>query len=85
MPPKQSAKRRAQGDAGPARKKASPKPEPTYDTYDEAMEGGVEFEEKGERYRDGEKVSWRRCSCSLGLWRSRSVDITCLHPGTAVL
>lgn len=31
--------------------------EPTYETYDECFDGGVEMEEKGERYKDGEKVS----------------------------
>lgn len=30
---------------------------PTYDTFDEALDGGVELAEKGERYRTGDKVS----------------------------
>lgn len=29
---------------------------PTYETFDEALDGGVEQEEKGERYRVGDKV-----------------------------
>lgn len=39
-----------------ARPKKAHKREPTYDTYDEAMDGGVEMEEKGERYGRSEKA-----------------------------
>lgn len=38
----------------PSKKKKSRAP--TYETFDEALDGGVEQEEKGERYRVGDKV-----------------------------
>ncbi|KAK8847456.1 hypothetical protein IAR55_005314 [Kwoniella newhampshirensis] len=61
MPPKRPLKRRGDddGDRSPARRPKRPgknKREQTYDTYDEALDGGVEMEEKGERYRDGDKA-----------------------------
>ncbi|KAL7420007.1 hypothetical protein Q5752_004970 [Cryptotrichosporon argae] len=57
MPPKLLSKRRNRDDdSSPARQKKGKRREPTYDTYDEALDGGVEMEEKGERYRDGEKA-----------------------------
>jgi hypothetical protein len=67
MAPKKSLKRRPEdadadsSSSGPSRKAKRPpkmkgKKEPTYDTYDDALDGGVEMEEKGERYRDGDKV-----------------------------
>ena len=57
-PPKRGNKRRSedQGSSKPPKKLGKRKTEPTYDTYDDAMDGGVEMEEKGERYRDGDKV-----------------------------
>ncbi|ORY30367.1 hypothetical protein BCR39DRAFT_494681 [Naematelia encephala] len=59
-PPRGSKRRPADDDdRSPARrpKKAGKnKREVTYDTYDEALDGGVEMEEKGERYRDGDKA-----------------------------
>lgn len=58
MPPRLPAKRRNRDDESPAgRSSKKVVKEPTYDTYDEAFDGGVEHEEKGERYKDGEKVS----------------------------
>ncbi|WWD21548.1 hypothetical protein CI109_106034 [Kwoniella shandongensis] len=60
MPPRRPLKRRGEeDDRSPARqpKRAGKnKREQTYDTYDEALDGGVEMEEKGERYRDGDKA-----------------------------
>lgn len=77
MPLKRPAKRGGDEDDGRAAKRAGKKhKEPTYDTYDEALDGtflfsddearwergltgdagGVEMEEKGERYRDGDKA-----------------------------
>ncbi|OCF32545.1 hypothetical protein I316_05725 [Kwoniella heveanensis BCC8398] len=59
MPPRRPLKRRGEDDdRSPARqnkKVGKNKREQTYDTYDEALDGGVEMEEKGERYRDGDK------------------------------
>jgi hypothetical protein len=55
MTPRLPAKRRSKEDGNRPAKKANE--EETYDTYDDAMEGGVEMEEKGERFKDGEKVS----------------------------
>lgn len=50
------AKRRSDaGESSRAPKKGGSK-EPTYETYDECMEGGVDNEERGERYRSGEKA-----------------------------
>lgn len=50
------AKRRSEGgESSRAPKKGGAK-EPTYETYDECMEGGVDAEERGERYKDGEKA-----------------------------
>ncbi|KAL1411669.1 hypothetical protein Q8F55_002634 [Vanrija albida] len=55
MPPRLPAKRRnEESPAGRSSKKVVK--ELTYDTYDEAFDGGVEHEEKGERYKDGEKA-----------------------------
>ncbi|WRT64710.1 uncharacterized protein IL334_001644 [Kwoniella shivajii] len=57
MPPKRPLKRRGEDDDRRQSKKAGKnKREVTYDTYDEALDGGVEMEEKGERYRDGDKA-----------------------------
>ncbi|WVR09787.1 hypothetical protein IAU60_006863 [Kwoniella sp. DSM 27419] len=60
MPPRRPLKRRGdEDDRSPTRlpKRAGKnKREITYDTYDEALDGGVEMEEKGERYRDGDKA-----------------------------
>ncbi|WWD07600.1 hypothetical protein V865_005701 [Kwoniella europaea PYCC6329] len=57
MPPKRPLKRRGEEDDRRQSKKAGKnKREITYDTYDEALDGGVEMEEKGERYRDGDKA-----------------------------
>ncbi|OCF77006.1 hypothetical protein I204_02715 [Kwoniella mangroviensis CBS 8886] len=57
MPPKRPLKRRGEEDDRRQTKKAGKnKREITYDTYDEALDGGVEMEEKGERYRDGDKA-----------------------------
>ncbi|RSH92205.1 hypothetical protein EHS25_008620 [Saitozyma podzolica] len=58
MPLRRPQKRRTAEDDADARAKKRPgkRREPTYDTYDEALDGGVEMEEKGERYRDGEKA-----------------------------
>ncbi|RXK35367.1 hypothetical protein M231_07389 [Tremella mesenterica] len=42
--------------AGSSKKHGNRRAEPTYDTYDEALDGGVELEEKGERYKDGDKA-----------------------------
>lgn len=55
MPLRLPAKRRNKEDGNRPNKKANE--EPTYETYDAALEGGVEMEEKGERFRTGEKVS----------------------------
>ncbi|WVQ75932.1 hypothetical protein IAR50_005567 [Cryptococcus sp. DSM 104548] len=56
MPPRRNLKRHNEDDARKPNKRAGKnKRNPTYDTYDEALDGGVEQEEKGERYRDGEK------------------------------
>ncbi|ODO07910.1 hypothetical protein I350_03491 [Cryptococcus amylolentus CBS 6273] len=56
MPPRRNLKRHNEDDARRPNKRAGKnKRNPTYDTYDEALDGGVEQEEKGERYRDGEK------------------------------
>ncbi|BEI86585.1 hypothetical protein CcaverHIS002_0608720 [Cutaneotrichosporon cavernicola] len=41
------------GESSRAPKKGK---EPSYTTFDECMDGGVEAEERGERYRDGEKA-----------------------------
>ncbi|BEJ12883.1 hypothetical protein CspHIS471_0300570 [Cutaneotrichosporon sp. HIS471] len=41
------------GEGSRAQKKGK---EPSYTTFDECMDGGVEAEERGERYRDGEKA-----------------------------
>jgi len=72
MPPKRPSKRRGdEEDSRPSKKGGKKNKEPTYDTYDECLDGessplffsgtlrsgGVEMEEKGERYRDGDKVS----------------------------
>lgn len=55
MTPRLPSKRRSNNDGDrPAKKQTE---ERTYDTYDEAMDGGVEMEDKGDRFRDGEKVS----------------------------
>ncbi|WWC86835.1 uncharacterized protein L201_001714 [Kwoniella dendrophila CBS 6074] len=57
MPPKRPLKRRGDDDDRRLNKKAGKnKREITYDTYDEALDGGVEMEEKGERYKDGDKA-----------------------------
>lgn len=57
MPPKRPLKRRSEDeDRKQTKRTGKNKREQTYDTYDEALDGGVEMEEKGERYRDGEKV-----------------------------
>ena len=68
MAPKHSLKRRQEDERSPGpssgrkpKKAGKNKREVTYDTYDEAMDGGVVMEEKGERYRDGDKV----CRCLL--------------------
>jgi hypothetical protein len=53
-------KRPSEDDHGSGKKQK----EPTYETYDECFDGGVEMEEKGERYKDGEKVSLMKLSCS---------------------
>ncbi|WVQ98119.1 hypothetical protein IAU59_005241 [Kwoniella sp. CBS 9459] len=59
MPPRRPLKRRGEDDdrasARQNKKVGKNKREQTYDTYDEALDGGVEMEEKGERYRDGDK------------------------------
>lgn len=79
MAPKKSLKRRPEdadadsSSSGPSRKAKRPpkmkgKKEPTYDTYDDALDGGVEMEEKGERYRDGDKV------CQLYAWSRNEAD-----------
>lgn len=59
MPPKLPVKRPSESEHDRAPKKGG-KAEPTYDTYDEALDGAVAMEEKGERYRNGEKVSQAR-------------------------
>ncbi|EIW71251.1 hypothetical protein TREMEDRAFT_27538 [Tremella mesenterica DSM 1558] len=41
---------------GSSKKHGNRRAEPTYDTYDEALDGGVELEEKGERYKDGDRA-----------------------------
>lgn len=69
MAPKVPVKRRSESEHDRAQKKGG-KAEPTYDTYDDAFDGGVAQEEQGERYKDGEKV-WQ-----LRVW---------LTPGPAVL
>ncbi|WVF69738.1 hypothetical protein IAT40_004517 [Kwoniella sp. CBS 6097] len=60
MPPRRPLKRRGEDDDRPSarqnKKVGKNKREQTYDTYDEALDGGVEMEEKGERYRDGDKA-----------------------------
>ncbi|WVW78364.1 hypothetical protein I302_100318 [Kwoniella bestiolae CBS 10118] len=57
MPPKRPLKRRGEDDDRRQSKKVGKnKREITYETYDEALDGGVEMEEKGERYRDGDKA-----------------------------
>lgn len=57
MPPKRPLKRRSEDEGRKQTKRTGKnKREQTYDTYDEALDGGVEMEEKGERYRDGDKV-----------------------------
>ncbi|KIS01903.1 hypothetical protein L804_00157 [Cryptococcus deuterogattii 2001/935-1] len=57
MPPKRPLKRRSEDeDRKQTKRTGKNKREQTYDTYDEALDGGVEMEEKGERYRDGEKA-----------------------------
>ncbi|ORX33940.1 hypothetical protein BD324DRAFT_637754 [Kockovaella imperatae] len=63
MPGPKSLKRRQEDDRSPGpasgrhnKKAGKNKREVTYDTYDEALDGGVEMEEKGERYRDGDKA-----------------------------
>jgi hypothetical protein len=53
MPPR---KQRSSLPPKTSRKKKSRVP--TYETFDEALDGGVEQEEKGERYRVGDKVRW---------------------------
>jgi tetratricopeptide (TPR) repeat protein len=54
MPPRPlPPKRRSEGESSRAQKKGK---EPEYNTFDECMDGGVEAEERGERYRDGEKA-----------------------------
>jgi hypothetical protein len=55
MPLRLPAKRRNKDDGERPNKKVNE--EPAYDNYDDAMEGGIEAEGKGERFRDGEKVS----------------------------
>ncbi|ADV22148.1 hypothetical protein I305_03909 [Cryptococcus gattii E566] len=57
MPPKRPLKRRSEDEGRKQTKRTGKnKREQTYGTYDEALDGGVEMEEKGERYRDGEKA-----------------------------
>ncbi|CAK9782485.1 hypothetical protein CC85DRAFT_288960 [Cutaneotrichosporon oleaginosum] len=54
MPPRPlPGKRRSEGESSRASKKGK---EPEYNTFDECMEGGVDAEERGERYRSGEKA-----------------------------
>ncbi|WWC59531.1 uncharacterized protein I303_102087 [Kwoniella dejecticola CBS 10117] len=56
MAPKRPLKRRGEeDDRRQSKKPGKNKREITYDTYDEALDGGVEMEEKGERYKDGDK------------------------------
>lgn len=50
LPPKVSKKKKRQA--------------PTYETFDEALDGGVEQEEKGERYRVGDKVGFLAPPCT---------------------
>ncbi|OWT36594.1 hypothetical protein C362_05711 [Cryptococcus neoformans Bt1] len=57
MPPKRPLKRRSEDEGRKQTKRTGKnKREQTYDIYDEALDGGVEMEEKGERYRDGDKA-----------------------------
>lgn len=55
MRPHLPSKRRSESEHDRASKKGG-RAEPTYDTYDDALDGGVNAEEKGERYKDGEKA-----------------------------
>ncbi|KAK4687776.1 hypothetical protein P7C73_g2334, partial [Tremellales sp. Uapishka_1] len=60
MRPKRAGKRGFTEDddrsARSSKKGGKNKRDVTYETYDEALDGGVEMEEKGERYKDGEKA-----------------------------
>ncbi|WVN89366.1 uncharacterized protein L203_104589 [Cryptococcus depauperatus CBS 7841] len=58
MPSKRSFKRRNEDekDGRSNKRQGRNRREQTYDTFDAALDGGVEMEEKGERYRDGDKA-----------------------------
>ncbi|KAI9636342.1 uncharacterized protein MKK02DRAFT_25382 [Dioszegia hungarica] len=71
MAPRLPQKRRAGDEDSPARNNkrgGKNKREVTYDTYEEAMDGGVDYEEKGERYRDGDRAQ-RNYERSLELYQ----------------
>lgn len=64
----------------PPKKRGNASKQVTYDTYGDAMEGGIEHEEKGEKFRAGEKVR-RGPGVTLGIQVNAHVVI----PGTTIL